>query len=817
MKSVFFITIAATIAATSGTLFAADEPTQALTKAQTDFFESKVRPMLVDKCYKCHSATSEKVKGGLQLDTRNSLLTGGNTGPGFIPGKPAESLLIRAVNGSDPDLQMPPKGEKLTPQQVADLTQWVRMGGPDPRVASAVSTTNAYAGVGRQHWAFQPVKKPSVPDVKTTGWAQTPVDKFILEKLEEKGMKPNPTADKRTLIRRASFDLTGLPPTTDEANDFIADNAPDAFAKVVDRLLASSAYGERWGRHWLDVARYSDTKGDVKRQREDVRYPHAWTYRDYVVDAFNKDKPYNQFIIEQLAADRLPSGSDKSVLAALGFLTLGDRFNGMMPDIINDRIDVTSKAFLGLTVSCARCHDHKFDPIPQKDYYSLYGIFSSSYEPENLPPLKPITITAEYQDYQKKMTELDKQSVELRKEFVGMKKSGGDAKKRKQLQKDQQQLIRQHADLETKHPGVPAKANVLVDSAKPKDSPVFIRGEADNKGDIVPRRFLEILSPAARPTFKNGSGRLDLAQAIASPQNPMTARVLVNRVWTHHFGDGFVSTPDDLGNMASTPTHPKLLDYLSAKFMAEGWSIKKLHREIMLSAVYQQTSATNPRFAELDPENGLLWRANVRRLDFESLRDSILAISGALDRTMGGKPVDLGAEPYTTRRSVYGYIDRRNMPEVMTQFDFANPDAPTGKRHETIVPQQALFMMNSPLVAEQARKLVHRPEFDGLAKEEERVRALYLAIFQRPPTPAEVKMAMEFVDGTPAGVDRPDGSVQVAQLRPREIIRDKNAKKAGKKGMPPPQQAGIRPRAPLGAWEKLAHALFQTNEASFIN
>ena len=437
-----------------------------------------------------------------------------------------------------------------------------------------------------------------VPDVKTSGWAQTPVDKFILEKLEEKGMKPNPTADKRTLIRRASFDLTGLPPTTDEVNDFIADNSPDAFAKVVDRLLASSAYGERWGRHWLDVARYSDTKGDVKRQREDFRYPHAWTYRDYVVDAFNKDKPYNQFIIEQLAADRLPTGSDKSVLAALGFLTLGDRFNGMMPDIINDRIDVTSKAFLGLTVSCARCHDHKFDPIPQKDYYSLYGIFSSSYEPENLPPLKPVTITAEYQDYQKKVAELDKQGAELRKEFVGMKKAGGDAQKRKQLQKDQQQLIRQHADLETKHPGVPAKANGIVDSAKPKDSPVFIRGEADNKGEIVPRRFLEILTGPNRPVYRTGSGRLELAQAIASPQNPMTARVLVNRVWTHHFGDGFVSTPDDLGNMASTPTHPKLLDYLSAKFMAEGWSIKKLHREIMLSAVYQQTSATNPRFVD---------------------------------------------------------------------------------------------------------------------------------------------------------------------------------------------------------------------------
>ena len=817
MKRAFFTAVAFAITAASGTAFAAAEPTQALSKAQTDFFESKVRPVLADKCYKCHSATSEKVKGGLRLDTRDALLQGGNTGPGVIPGKPAESLLIRAINGSDPDLQMPPKGEKPTAQQVADLTQWIRMGAPDPRVASATSTNNAYAGVGRQHWAFQPVQKPSVPEVKTAGWAQTPVDKFILEKLEEKGMKPNPITDKRTLIRRASFDLTGLPPTTDEVNDFIADSSPAAFAKVVDRLLASPAYGERWGRHWLDVARYSDTKGDVKRQREDFRYPHAWTYRDYVIDAFNKDKPYNQFIIEQLAADRLSTGSDKSVLAALGFLTLGDRFNGMMPDIVNDRIDVTTKAFLGLTVSCARCHDHKFDPVPQKDYYSLYGIFSSSYEPENLPPLKPIKITPEYQEYQKKTAELDLKAQELRKEFAGMRKGGGDAQKRRELIREQQQLIRQHGDLETKHPGVPAKANVILDSSKPKDSPLFIRGEADNKGEIVPRRFLEILTGPNRPVYRTGSGRLELAQAIASPQNPMTSRVLVNRVWMHHFGDGFVSTPDDFGNMASPPTHPKLLDYLSSKFMAEGWSIKKLHREIMLSAVYQQTSATNPRYAEMDPENDLLWRANVRRLDFESLRDSILGISGSLDRTMGGKPVDLGAEPYTTRRSVYGYIDRRNMPEVLTQFDFANPDAPTGKRHETIVPQQALFMMNSPLVAEQARKLVHRPEFEGLSKEEDRVRALYLAIFQRPPTPSEVKLAMEFVDGTPKGVDRPDAAVQVAQLRPKEMMKGKDARKAAKNGQNSPQASGMRPRAPLGAWEKLAHALFQTNEASFIN
>ena len=374
--------------------------------SQLQFFESKIRPVLADKCYKCHSQQAEKVKAGLLLDTRDGVLKGGETGPAIVSGDPEKSLLIKAVRYTDPDLQMPPKGNKLTDEQVADLVAWVKMGAPDSRTATTAQKD--WKDPAKLHWAWQPLKKPAVPDVKDAAWAKTPVDNFILAKLDEKGLKPNPPADKRTLLRRATFDLIGLPPTTEEVNQFLADDSPDAFAKVVDRLLASPHYGERWGRHWLDVARYSDTKGQIKRQREDPHYPYAWTYRDYVIRSFNADKPYNLFIIEQLAADKLP-GTTKNLtnLCALGFLTVGDRFMEMRNDIINDRIDVVTKGFLGLTVSCARCHDHKFDPIPTKDYYSLHGIFASTVEPSVERVIQKIVETADYKDYYKQRTALE--------------------------------------------------------------------------------------------------------------------------------------------------------------------------------------------------------------------------------------------------------------------------------------------------------------------------------------------------------------------------------------------------------------------------
>ena len=403
-------------------------------RSQIEFFENKVRPLLANHCYKCHSQKAEKVKGGLTLDTREGLLAGGNSGPVIVPGNPDKSPLIEAIRYTNPDLQMPPKGEKLSETQVADLVAWVKMGAPDPRVATVAQ--KSWVDPTKKHWALQPVSKPEIPKVNDAIWPKTDIDKFIVARLAEKGLTPNPLADKRTLIRRATFDLIGLPPTPEEVWEFLHDDSPKAFEKVIDRLLDSPHYGERWGRHWLDTARYSDTKGEIRRNREDPNYPFAWTYRDYVIRSFNEDKPYNVFIIEQLAADKLPATSvNASNLAALGFLTLGDRFMGMQHDIINDRIDVVTKGFLGLTVTCARCHDHKFDPIPTKDYYSLHGIFASSREPEVEPVISKIQNTPDYQDYFKKRTALTEEKEQLEARFRELRRTR-DRQGIQQLQRD---------------------------------------------------------------------------------------------------------------------------------------------------------------------------------------------------------------------------------------------------------------------------------------------------------------------------------------------------------------------------------------------
>jgi cytochrome c553 len=793
-------------------LGAAPAPT-ALTPAQNQFFEAKVRPVLAENCYRCHSAQSEKVKAGLMLDTRDGLLNGGQSGAAIVPGDADRSLLIKAVRYTDPELHMPPK-KKLSDAQIADLTTWIKMGAPDPRTAAA--DPKKWSDSSKKHWAWQPLKKPAVPEVKDTAWVKTPVDNFILAKLEEKDLTANPIADKPTLIRRATFDLIGLPPTPEEVDAFEKDDSPEAYAKVVDRLLASPHYGERWGRHWLDVARYSDTKGQIKRQREDAAYPYAWTYRDYVIRSFNEDKPYNVFIVEQLAADKLPGiARDPSKLAALGFLTLGDRFQGMANDIINDRIDVVTKGFLGLTVTCARCHDHKFDPIPTKDYYSLHGIFASCIEPEFEPVISKVSATPEYNDYYKKRMDLEREktALELRQKQMRGKR---DPMAVKQIQRDTRENRAAISRLEMTHPAAPARAMIVEDAPKPHDSPVFIRGEAGNKGPVVQRHFLEILSGPTRPAMTNGSGRLDLAHAIVSRTDPMTPRVMINRIWLHHFGEGFVPTPDDLGTMSEPPSHPELLDYLASRFVEDGWSIKKIHRLIMLSSVYQESSANNPRYAQVDPFNRLLWRANIRRLEYESLRDSLLAIGGALDQTMFGRPVDFEKQPNSTRRTIYGLVDRSDIEDVMVNFDFANPDLPTGRRHETTVPQQALFLMNSPLVVEQAKKLVTLAEFNSCQDDAAKVEFLYRRIYQRPPRPEETKLGLDFIAESPATQSvASDDTVQQVSNDARRMRQKEFAKKQqyGKRG----NTNEFHKRPPLKAWEEYTHALLQANETSFVN
>ena len=877
--------------------------------SELEFFEEKIRPILARQCYSCHSDREGKTRGGLALDSRAAILKGGNSGPLFVEGNPEDSLLIRAVRYEEEDLQMPPKNGRIARREIGLLEDWVEMGCPHP--ASSTPSMSAAKRQASSHWSFQPISRPSVPNVQDNGWIRTPIDAFILAKLKSKGLQPNPAADKRTLIRRANFDLTGMPPSMREFDDFMADSSDEAYAKVVDRLLNSKRYGERWGRHWLDVARYADTKGPVNNRREDPRYPYAWTYRDYVIRAFNEDKPFNRFVLEQLAADQLKDATAKD-LAALGFLTVGKRFNNDRDEVIDDRIDAVTKGFLALTVTCSRCHDHKFDPIPTADYYSLHGIFASIVEPNDLPLVDPRDNRKELRDFlrrypaaagearairEKTLGSLRKQAREMASEYmkatVDVPRMRGNARrnatgmglnyriyqrwaefmkardaakdsvlapwfimgrlnvatfertaksptaafarnefpgrpvnpivqnlfqrgaprsrdqlagwyqtlfeeaarqwrevvtaaaKRRQApppglpdpnweqirriifapgapssptdleliqaveDRDQQRnLVRQEGkiiDYLWAHPGTPGRSMIVVDSPMPHDSRIYIRGDADDLGAVAPRRFIEAISPPEREHFSLGSGRLQLAEAIASPDNPLTARVIVNRVWAGHFGEGLVRTMDDFGTRSEAPSHPRLLDWLATWFIDNGWSIKKLHRLIMLSSVYQQGSANNPRHAHIDPGNYLIWRTNVRRLEFEALRDSLLTIGGTLNERMGGPPVDLSEHPYQRRRTIYGTVDRGKLDSVFTTFDFANPDFPTGKRYETTVPQQALFLMNNQLVIEQSKLLVARPDFRALEKDPERVAHLYRLIYQRKPDEKEYQLAVKYL------------------------------------------------------------------------
>jgi len=942
---------------------------------QLDFFEKKVKPVLSEKCYKCHSVESGKTKGGLTLDSREGTLKGGDTGPAVKPGD-MKSLMLTAISYKDPDLQMPPKGEKLSNQEIADLTEWVKMGAPDPRELAKGVKLSGLTDSARKHWAYQPVTKPGIPTVKNRAWCVTAVDAFILEKLEAKNIIPGTPASKETLLRRATFDLIGLPPTPKEIEDFTGDTSPYAFVKVVDRLLASPHYGERWARFWLDSARYSDTTGDRvnNNANRDYRFPYAWTYRDYVVRAFNDDKPYDRFILEQLAADRLTDLKDQRDLAGLGFITVGKR-GGNANDIIDDRIDTVTKGFLAMTVSCARCHDHKFDPIPTKDYYALHGVFSSIEEPKEPPIITQANKTAAA-DFQQKMAVLEQENKDnyykiiseanfsFRKQakpyleatyYGGRNASAEDQVKAGKIREDNKlnrditqsmnrlmqkdsvmaplkrfkegnwvsldfkklnpvvaaafqgktpqsldevldtyvkiftdvnlkateytknfaaatepdskmptmdagmlelvqlplavrpayelttdelrkdanalpqglrargfNFAKQNALLLT-HEGADQRAMVVQDKAQPKDSPVFIRGQAGTPGDLVPRHFLEILSGGHPTPFKQGSGRLELAQAIASKNNPLTARVIVNRVWLHHFGEGFVRTPDDLGTQSEKPTHPELLDYLSSYLMEQGWSLKKLHRLIMLSKVYQIDShiLKGQNYETIDPDNRLLWRANVRRLDFEALRDSLLVMAGRLDPQVGGQPVNLTDEPYSYRRSIYGYVDRGNLPELMAHFDFSNPEAPNSKRSTTIVPQQALYLMNSPMAIDVARGVLKQPAVTRSRTPRDTVYAIYRTVLGRTPTPKEESLAYQFI-----GVE---GTQQDKVLAAAKDMNDKANKKAVERAKRLNQQENTNANAaiqnegelierkPLTAWETFAHALLLSNEAAYVN
>ncbi len=886
----------------------------AQTTDPTEFFEKRIRPTLVANCAKCHNPKAQVAQ--LDLTTAEGFAKGGESGSLINKEKPEESRLLKAISYDD-SLKMPPTG-KIKADEIAALTEWVKMGAPWPKSSGAVAeskpavpkSTREFTEEEKKFWAFQPLAKPTVPAVKNAAWVKSPIDAFILAKLEEKNLTPAPPADKLTLLRRATYDLTGLPPSEKEISDFLADASPKAFEKVVERLLASPRYGEKWGRHWLDVARYADSTGND----EDHRYPFAWKYRDYVIESFNSDLPYDQFIREQLAGDQLPAKNGSEInqrgIIATGFLALGPKAvaqqdkKKMLYDVYDEQVDVTSKAFLGMTLACARCHNHKFDALLTKDYYSMINIFASTksftnpdshvsivFEKPLVPKsewekyqaarkqhqakekrarteideivdavrepavkqqapriaeymlaaskvysgsskseelaqqlnlseeilnrwvkfLKPADLTPQHllawqkatpekladvaQEYQRafmarlqEWTEIiSKWRVEYQKAIAENKtplpdkpvfEAGDDrffdsvyfenegplslsVKEKAKFSAAQQQRIAElQKEIETLKKSAPTEPELAcaIEDGEPVAQKVFVRGDYNNAGEDAPKAFPAILAPFdTKPNF-SGSGRLQLAEWLVQPEHPLTSRVMTNRIWQWHFGEGLVRTPDNFGKMGERPSHPELLDFLAREFVKNGWSIKSMHRLIMLSSAYQMASL-NPNLAEnTDTDNRLLTRFNRRRLTVEELRDGLLAIDGSIDLTMGGSlqqgrgtdgennqgRLSLNPEK-VKRRTVYIPLRRANLPTLLNLFDFGDATSMAGKRQLTNVSTQALFWLNSEFLAEQSGTLVKALLADGSLTEAKRIESLYMRVLNRHAEKDEIEQALKYI------------------------------------------------------------------------
>ena len=869
------------------------------------FFENHVRPIFAEHCSGCHGA--DKQFGALRLDSWQSLSEGSDSAPVVIAGNVDDSLLIQAVRRID-GVEMPPDNP-LAEKDVQTLVHWVQTGAFWPK--SEVTSESESQERAKNHWAFQQIKRTDPPPVQQADWPSNAIDQFVLARLVSAGLAPSPPASKAALIRRVSFVLTGLPPTADQVREFVSSTDPDAYSRLVEDLLASPHYGEKWARHWLDVTRYSDSKGYVYA-REERFWTHASAYRDWVVKFFNDDRPINDFLLLQVAADQAAESEDD--LAAMGFLTLGRRFLGVKHDIIDDRIDVVCRGMMGLTVGCARCHDHKFDPIPIKDYYSLYGVFDSSIERERsikstdqLDPAYLAELTNREQTLAENLATVRKETANRVRGRVGdylaaqfeLEKYPGDtfgqlfqktdiiptivrrweeyirsagerkdpvwtlwhqlvaiadlppeqfAAEAKQICQaaieaeptDVHPLVAEALETPPQNPGEIAKrygdlfasivqkvsedasllspnesgelvfvdplleslrpilygndspcevpnepiveielyldigsceqlwkmqgevdrwaissgisdqrARVLVDRAKPNQPRVFKRGNPLRKDAIVPRQFIAILAGDARQPFARGSGRLELAKEIVSPDNPLTSRVFVNRIWGNCFGKGLVDTPSDFGLRASPPSHPELLDWLASRFMDQNWSMKDLHRQILISATFRQADSgpsDSPMLAkarEIDPANALLWRWSPHRLTVEELRDSILKASETLDRSIGGKSVDLWNAPFPKRRTLYGTVDRQFLPGLLRVFDFANPDLHIAQRSDTTTPQQSLFFLNHPWMLQQARTLADKTS--DIDDPSNRVAKMFQMVLLREPTIDELADAIAFV------------------------------------------------------------------------
>ncbi|MCB9873223.1 MAG: PSD1 domain-containing protein [Planctomycetaceae bacterium] len=661
----------------------------------SDFFEKKIRPVLVERCYKCHSEQSEGVKGGLLLDSRDATQRGGDSGAAVVPGDVEASLLIGALRYES--FEMPPDG-KLPAAVIADFETWIKAGAHDPRDTPTGETKSAEIDwdEARRFWAFQLPEPKPVPKDLPSNAIRRPLDAFVASRLHKSQLAPNPEATRRVLIRRVTLDLTGLPPSPEEVESFVSDESPDAYERVVDGLLASPQYGTRWSRPWLDIARFAEDQAHIVGNNTSLCYPNAYLYRDWVINAFNEDLPYDHFVRQQLAAD-LIDPKDKANHVALGFIGLGPKYYRrgdieVMAEEWEDRVDTVARGLLGLTVACARCHDHKYDPIPTEDYYALAGVFAST-EMFN----RPLNQKAE-------------------------RDKDGEAKK-------------------------PEEAIHIIRDAKPQDLNVFIRGDVKKKGEVAKRRFPQVLCSAESLSlaFENGSGRLELADSIATRDNPLTARVIVNRVWGQLFGKPLVGTPSNFGSLGERPTHPELLDDLAVRFMDSDWSLKWLQREIVLSATYRQSSDIDTAKQVVDPANTLLWRMNRRRLSVEAWRDSLLSVGDQLTLELGGPSID-PQDPDQRRRTAYSRVSRLELDALLALFDFPDPNTHSPKRNDTTTPLQKLFVLNSPFMLRQAESFAKRVTATA-SQDSERVNVAYQIAFGRAPDGDELEIGMMFLDG----------------------------------------------------------------------
>ena len=858
MKSRSFLWLSAALA--SASLHAADPEA-----AKIDFFEKKIRPILVDNCYTCHAADT-KPSGNLRVDDRNGLLSGGNTGPAIVAGDPTASLLLQRVVHTDAKKIMPKEGEKLSPAQIADLTTWIKDGAAWPREripASLTAPKPEMEALKQKHWAWQRLTQPAVPMVKDAQWPEGNVDRFVLAKLETKQLPPVADADRLTLIRRVTYDLTGLPPTPQEIDAFVQDKSADAFAHVVDRLLESPAFGERWGRHWLDVARYGESTGPSRN----IPYPHAWKYRDYVIDAVRRDVPFDRFIQEQIAGDLLPAKNNDErdrLLTATGFLALGvkdvnQRFKvRFIMDNVDEQIDAVTRSLLGLTVSCARCHDHKFDPIRMTDYYALAGIFTSTenaagvrnkmggggldyYNPANLVRLSntpPPAPTEKVKELEAKFAEAKKAWEEIRGTPEGLKPAADGRPTQRPYRLRFEALQNELHDLTD-----PAAKGFVVhgvrESEQIADTELRIRGEAERLGPTIPRGFLTTFTVPEAPTIPAAqSGRLQLAQWLTNPQNPLTARVVVNRVWQHLFGTGIVSTVDNFGINGDHPSHPELLDHLAGEFIRQGWSTKKLVRQLTLSHAYRLGTAAPERHLETDPSNRFIWRHSPRRLEAEELRDSMLAISGKLVPKQEVSAVtklrmvemrDNGPEAASIhiaadtglQRSVYLPLLRGVTPKSLDAFDPVDQTLVTGQRANTTVPMQALFLLNSSFVRQQSLALAERvlrlPADQRLAK-------LWQLTLGRQPSAADEKhaarflaeQAADFMPSVQSPAPKPTPVVAAATEPSGAVTTPANADDVDRTATSIPEAEAVPADAKSAAWMSLAQALYASAEFRFI-